>query len=379
MTQDDPIARRSPARPSTQADLEGYLKRVEQKVLAFLETSGAVAEFHPDELKECVWSYVRRPAKRLRPAVLLMSCGSVGGELERALPAAAGIEVFHTWTLVHDDLIDNDRTRRGAPTVHAAMADRKRQDHGWAVARAEEYGRDIAILAGDMQHGWAITLFLECATRRGVDPRVVVALVEHLQSSVLGKLIGGEVLDVQFGMAPGAEWREIDEDRIVEMLRLKTGVLYEYAGLAGACIGLDKARFDDPLVSALTRFAGKCGIAFQLQDDILGITGDERTLGKPVGSDIREGKKTVIVYEALTHGSESQRAEILAVLGKRDAAEAEVHRVSQLLRDLGGIVRTQDIAQRCLQEARSELAVVPGSEYKDLLLSWADFMLKRTF
>lgn len=336
----------------------------------------------PPEFRESVLSYVTRPAKRLRPAVLLMSCGSVSGDVRRAVPAATGIEMFHTWTLVHDDVIDNDSLRRGAPTVHAAMADRFRSRKEGPADRAEEYGRDIAILAGDMQHGWAIRLFLDCATRFDVDASVVLALVSHLETHVLGKLIEGEVLDVKFGMVDGDRWRGLTEQKIVEMLRLKTGVLYEFAGMAGAMIGLNCARLDDPRVCAIGRFAGSCGTAFQLQDDILGVTGDEKALGKPVGSDIREGKKTVIVLEALKNASDAQQADILSVLGNRSASDDAIRRITTLFQDLGGIEHARKLAQRHHDEARENaktwLGQLPATPCKDLLLTWSDYVVDRS-
>jgi len=278
-----------------------------------------------------------------------MACGGVGGNEDVAVPAAAGVEIFHTWTLVHDDLIDNDAFRRGFPTVHEAAAKESTKSFGFDEIRSKEYGRNIAILTGDIQHGWATTLFIDCALRKNVDLSVVVAILQHLQSYVLSNLIYGEVLDVQFGMASGTDWPNISEDRIVEMLWLKTGILYEFAGLAGAMIGKNTSNFDDTHVKAIKNFTGFCGTAFQLQDDIIGILGDEKETGKPVGSDIREGKKTVIIYEALKNANGFQKKEILSVLGQRDASVKRVREVTLLLQELGGVQRTQDLARMYIE------------------------------
>jgi len=362
-------------------ELLEYLASTDRRIISVIKSSEASEFFNPEDISRSVFSYIDRPAKRLRPAVLLMASGALGGQEREhaALPAAAGVEVFHTWTLVHDDLIDNDAQRRGGPTVHEAIRAGFHARCDLRADRAAEYGRDVAILAGDMQHGWSIALIADCALQYGVDPALVLKIIKHLQSSVLGNLICGEVLDVRFGMQDLAEQTDIDEAQIVKMLWLKTGVLYEFAGMAGALIGKNTSDFDDPDVRAIARFASACGTAFQLQDDILGVLGDEDSLGKPVGSDIREGKKTVIVHESLKNAQHSQRETILATLGNRSAPPENVQAVTHLFRELGGIARTKSLAARYLQEAIPNLDGIPDSRYKRLLLLWAQFMLDRQF
>jgi geranylgeranyl diphosphate synthase type I len=306
-----------------------------------------------------------------------MACGSVGGAIEKAVPAAAALELFHTWTLVHDDIIDNDATRRGGPTVHEAMAKRYSTLVGLDASRAREYGRDLAILAGDLQHGWAITLLLECFFAHHVEAETILALVRQLDGEVLANVMEGEVLDVQYAMMSGESWQTLSEAEIVRMLWLKTGAVYSFAGLAGAMIGREVSDPADGHAAALAEFASKCGLAFQLQDDVLGIVGDRAVTGKPVGSDIREGKKTVIVLEALKHADAAQRAQILAILGSREASDAEVERVTRLLRDLGGIDRARVLARGYVDEALPHLDVLPPSDYKRLLEAWAGFVIAR--
>ncbi|MCH7916629.1 MAG: polyprenyl synthetase family protein [Planctomycetes bacterium] len=360
-------------------ELSDYLDQSEKRIKSVLDQSHVSDYFKPEDIKNSVLSYLDRDAKRLRPSVLLMAAGALGGRdrEELALSAAAGVELFHTWTLVHDDLIDNDVLRRGGATVHEAMRKVARDKYNLSPDRAVEYGRDIAILTGDMQHGWAVASFVDCALDSGLDPVLTLKLIGHLQSYVLGNLIFGEVLDVRYGMHSLSELPDIDEDSIVEMLRLKTGVLYEFAGMAGALIGKNTCDFEDGEVQAITQFAGNCGTAFQLQDDILGITGDEEMLGKPVGSDIREGKKTVIVYEALKNANESQKAQLLATLGERQATDEQVKATTELLRVLNGIDRTKELAVGYINNAIPYLEDIADSQYKRLLMLWAKYMLDR--
>ena len=313
-------------------ELATFLKEKEKEILAFIEGSEVQKYIQPKDLYDAVRAYVFRPAKRLRPAVLIMACGCVGGAEELAIPAAAGVELFHTWTLVHDDIIDNDNLRRGAPTVHRVMAEAGRTGLGLDGGPAEEYGRHLAILAGDMQHAWAINLFIDLATKKNLDPWVVLKIISWLESYVIGNLLGGETRDVQLGITEISGDLAFSEDEIIRMLWLKTGILYEFAGLAGAMIGKGVADFEDPEVKAVKDFTGYCGIAFQLQDDILGVLGDEKLLGKPVGSDIREGKKTTILYDALRNANEDERRTILQILGTKTPARMRSRRSSICIR-----------------------------------------------
>jgi geranylgeranyl diphosphate synthase type I len=120
-------------------------------------------------------------------------------------------------------------------------------------------------------------------------------------------------------------------------------------------------------------------MAFQLQDDILGILGNEKTLGKPVGSDIREGKRTAIVYHSLNASSRAERNLILKTLGNPKATPAQVKSVTQLFVKLGGIEHTAELAQKYVRKAITALEPLPETEYKQLLMQWADYMVNRTF
>ena len=355
-----------------------YLETTSKKVTDFILNSDVISYFKPDHIKESVLAYLKRPAKRLRPAMLLMSCGCVGGSEDHALGAAAGVELFHTWTLVHDDVIDNDSLRRGSPTVHKQMEQVAINEMALDSVYAKDYGRDIAILAGDVQHGWCNTLFIDCAFTNGLDPMVILTIIRHLQTYVLNMLVYGEVLDVQFGLQK-RDILSISEEDIVNMLWLKTGVLYEFSSLAGAMIGKNTSNIKEPEIEAITKFTGKCGIAFQLQDDILGIVGDEKLLGKPVGSDIREGKKTTILLTALKNATPDQTKTILSTIGNKNATEKDINEVKELLIELKGVEYTNNLAENYIHNALPYLNKLPDSKYKELLREWANFMIDREF
>ncbi len=351
------------------------LRQCGQATDACLRESCWSSEFGPDPLREAALAYVGRGGKRLRPAVLMMCCGAAGGDPAAVVPAAAAVELFHTWTLVHDDIIDNDATRRGEPTAHVlAAAHATRQ--GYGAAAGARFGRDTAILAGDILQGWSVAMLLDCARDPRCSPAVVLALATQMEGRIVPRLIRGEMLDVCFaGQSP----EQLAEAEVLEMLRLKTGVLMEFAAVTGACLGNGRPPEDNPLASRLGEFAWRCGVAFQLQDDILGIVGDEKQLGKPVGSDIREGKRTVILLHALAQASPVERGRLLAAFGNPTLAATELAWVQNCLEQLGSISYARQLAEAQLASAHHALAKVPASPSRDWLAAWADFMVKREF
>jgi geranylgeranyl diphosphate synthase type I len=204
----------------------------------------------------------------------------------------------------------------------------------------------------------------------------VLKLGQFLESSLLNMLIRGEILDVQF---TGCPVLNLARTQILDMLYLKTGALYEYAALAGAAIGLGSTDWEHPWIRGLAQFASRCGTAFQLQDDILGLTGTDEIIGKPVGSDVREGKRTTITYCAYHRANASQRRRLDRILGNRAATPAEVAEAVDLLRDLGGIQETAELARQLTEQAIPLLDAIPESDARELLAEWAQFLIERRF
>jgi geranylgeranyl diphosphate synthase type I len=336
-----------------------------------------IDRFSPEDIREAVTCYFEAGGKRLRPAVMLFCCGAVGGDERMAISAAAAVEIFHTWTLVHDDIIDRDPLRRGNPTVHERFANKPSTKALFKdTAEARHYGISVAVLAGDVQHGWGISLMTELTLKYGLDPQVTLTLINTLDTKILNTLVEGELLDVQYSQVPISD---LTAEKIETMLWKKTGALYEFAAASGAAIGLNTPNLDDPRVVTLADFTSACGSAFQLQDDILGIVGNEKMLGKPVGSDIREGKRTLIVYHAYTHANDSERELILSTLGNSKASSHQVKAVVDLFVKLGGISYTAELARLHINRALTFLEKVPPSEYRDLLGDWAELMINREF
>lgn len=328
-----------------------------------------------------VWhSYILRGGKALRPAVLTFSCGLVGGEEQIAIPAAAAVEVWHTFTLVHDDILDRDPLRRHEKTVHEFYREVGRL-RGMPEDEAKHYGICIGIVAGDLLDGWAKLLLDDLYVEKGLDAETVLALIRELEGNVTLALATGQTKDVYFETQP---IRETPVRAIVEMLQQKTAALYEFAGRAGAMIGLNTSDRNHKIVRLIADITYKCGTAFQLQDDILGIVGKSEITGKPVGSDIIQGKRTTIVRYAWENADAYQREKLQHLLSLREKMTKEqLQEVTKLLIDLGGVDKTKKLAQNFAHEAAKMLEKIPrnikSSEYTKLFGSWIDFMVNRDF
>ncbi len=346
------------------------------KVYNYINSTRFKKIFSPKHIHDSVYSYINHGGKALRPSVLLFSCGAVGGDEDKIIPAAAAIEIFHTWTIVHDDIIDRDHKRRGGLTIHEEFRQRAINEFGYNENDAKHYGVSIAILAGDMQQGWSVSMLSELGLDGDIDPKLVLYLIKDFGLRMQSELIEGQALDIQYSREPVDS---LSEKQILNVIWKKTGVLYEFAGKAGAMLGLNTLDTEHPFVKAISSFTGKCGIAFQLQDDILGIVGDEKKLGKPVGSDIREGKRTIIISHAFMNASDGQKQTLLKVMGNQKTSEDEINEAKKILIDLGSIEWTKELAEKYIEDSLNYLAIIPESKYKELLLLWADYMVNRKF
>ena len=209
--------------------------------------------------------------KRIRPVLALATAEALGHPHDDVLPLAGALELIHTYSLIHDDLpaMDDDDLRRGRPTCH------------------RQFGEPVAILAGDGLFAEAIALVLE--RQQGDPARVNAALAELARAAGVGGMVGGQYLDVAGS-----------ETDIRHLHELKTGRLI---GAAVACVLL-LTGVNEPATLPYRRFAAELGVLFQIVDDILDVTGDEASLGKPQGSDERHGKRTYVSVFGLDRARE---------------------------------------------------------------------------
>lgn len=259
------------------------LQKIEQEIAQLQFT------YPPKSLYEPIEYILSLGGKRIRPALVLMACNLYKEEVDAAIKPALGLEVFHNFTLLHDDLMDEADKRRNKPTVHKV------------------WNANTAILSGDAMLIAAYQLIEETA------PESLKEIL-HLFTATALEICGGQQYDMEFESRT-----DVSEAEYIEMIRLKTAVLLACALKMGAIVG--NAPKED--AEALYQFGIHIGLAFQLQDDLLDVYGDTATFGKNIGGDILCNKKTFLLINALRLASEQQRAILNDWIHKKEFDPAE--------------------------------------------------------
>ncbi len=255
--------------------------------------------------------------KRLRALLLLASHRAHGGEAgDAAVALAAALELFQTAALLHDDVLDDSDTRRGGPAAHR-MIESLHRSRGWA-GPADDFGAAGAVLSGDLALMACQRAVGAACAQADVDP----ALLSGLFSDMADLVTAGQYADMRAAAQP-LEHLADQEDEIVAVMRAKTA---SYSAEYPLALGAAVAGANPDAVEAMRAIGRRLGVAFQLRDDVLGLVGAPATTGKPAGDDLREGKRTILVWHAWRHGDEDTRAAIAAVMGDRDASDAAVER-----------------------------------------------------
>lgn len=287
--------------------------------------------------------------KRLRPFLVLKSCKLVRGREEDAIPTAAALELLHTFTLIHDDIMDQDEKRRGVPTVHT------------------QWGVPIAIVAGDLLFAKVYEAITSFTDTKNVTPERILQVLKEISEATI-TLCEGQTIDMMFESE-----ETVSEREYFEMIKAKTAILFETSARCGGILGGGTEK----QVECLGEFGHYSGMAFQVIDDILALTADEKVLKKPVGNDIREGKQTLIVVYALEKASKSQRKMILETLGNDDASPEEIRGTIKLFDSLGAIDYATQLAEKYIERAKDALTSFPPSDDREDLISLSDLIFAR--
>ncbi|MGB3976259.1 MAG: polyprenyl synthetase family protein [bacterium] len=355
--------------------LNSFLEAVGAQIRFSLLHAPFLQQLGKGLIKDRLLDYVIRGGKNMRPAMTCLACGALGGEPEHAIDVGIAIEMTHTWTLVHDDIIDRDETRRGGPSIHAAirMEYLDWQDHNPAMT-PDHLGLSMALLIGDAQHAMAMDI-LSYAGRSGrLPPELALYLIGELEGKVLVALLSGEVDDI---FQTGIPLNKITREEILLMLERKTGALLTFSVVSGGLVALGTPNPTHPYIQALKTYGNNLGIAFQLKDDILGITGNEQTLGKPIGSDFKEGKRTLAVKTAWENASPNEKKRIETLLGKTDLKEDEALEMRSLVISTGALDQTERLASQHIDLALEALMTLPETHYRNLLADIATFTITR--
>ena len=279
--------------------------------------------------------------KRLRPALLLLSADAVNrGSAVDVVPAALALELTHSFTLIHDDIMDGDLVRRGVPTVHT------------------QWDEPTAILAGDVLFASAFE-FLSLAD--AADNAKVRATSMLARTCV--EICEGQHMDMAFEKRD-----DVSEGEYMKMVEKKTGALYAAAAGIGSILAGGNPNFTD----ALYHFGQGIGMAFQIQDDLIDLLASPEVSGKDQASDIREGKKTLIHIKALEKGFDLSQFQ-------RRLSQAEIEEIIARLRGIGVISEVQDTARNLVKTGQKRISILPESEERDLLIHMGDHFISRSY
>jgi len=299
-------------------------------------TIESVLEGKPENLYTASSHIITAGGKRIRPLLCILACRAVGGSDRDALSTAAALELIHNFTLIHDDIMDDDDLRRGKKSVHRV------------------YGHATAILAGDLLFSKAFEL---CDNR-----------TTKILAKASARICEGQEMDMSF------EGRvDVTEQEYIEMIDGKTAVLLEAAVRAGAVLG----NGSEDEVKNLASFGLNVGLAFQIKDDLLGVTADEEKLGKPVGSDVIKGKKNLPVIKALELLGGNKRERLTDILSKKDNTYVEVRAAVSLIEKSGSMNYCRERMDYYAKKAGDSLMKLRESEARDALSELSCFITER--
>ena len=315
----------------------------------------------PERLYEASRYLLQAGGKRLRPTVTLLVGEALAdaraGEVDyRAFPtradgevdlmkAAVAIEVIQSFTLIHDDIMDDDDLRRGVKAVH------------------NEYDTETAILAGDTLYSKAFEIMADV----GGDPANTLEVMRRL-SSTCTKICEGQSLDVAFESRD-----DLQPEEYLEMVERKTAVLYGAAAAVPAIL-LDA---DEEIVEAMYSYGVESGKAFQIQDDVLDLTVPSEELGKQRGSDLVENKETLITLHARQQGVDVDG--LLSDSTVESVTEAEIDAAVETLEEAGSIEYAREMAEELTEQSKERLEMLPDNDASELLADLAEYLISRGY
>ncbi len=338
--------------PTSPFDVEDLRVRVHKVLEDFLARQLALLEAVSPDCTAMV-EYVgdlMRGGKRLRPAFCYWGWRGAGGtgegtHGESIVHAATALEFFQAAALIHDDVMDDSDTRRGMPAVHRRFATLHRGS-GW-TGDGERFGLAGAVLAGDLCLVWCDELF----TGSGLPPASLVA-GRGVFDQMRTELMGGQYLDM-LEQAVGAQRTRGATERARQVIRYKSA---KYTIEQPLLIGGALAGADDALLAGYSAFGLPLGEAFQLRDDVLGVFGDPAATGKPAGDDLREGKRTVLIAQALEHATPAQAQEVRRLLGDPGLDGHGVDTLREILIETGALDAVETLVDDLVSSARAALA-----------------------
>ncbi len=305
---------------------------------ALKENLGAHLEIVSDVAGHILFS----GGKRLRPLLMIISARICGYSEKKAIYFSTLFEYLHSATLLHDDIIDNGNLRRGKSSAHLL------------------WGNPIVILVGDFLLARSLSISSETQIPRVI--KIIADITENLSQGEIHQLTQKKNIN-------------LTQDEYMEIIRRKTAVLIQGACLVGALI----AGADEEKITALGDYGLNLGLAFQMADDLLDYTADTKSLGKPMGADLREGKLTLPVINALEKAEQDDRAVMERIIMDQNFSRSDFQILLDMLNKYKGIEYTKNKAKSHVEIAKKSLLVFKDSSAKSILTDIADYALKRKY
>ncbi len=301
---------------------------------------------NPKKLYDAAGHLIVNGGKRLRPYMVIRSCQILGGKSSTAMIAASAVEMVHNFTLVHDDIMDNDEMRHGVPTVH------------------KKFGMPIAILAGDVLFSKAFQIISESK----LSPNANTHLISRLAKACVD-VCEGQLLDIKMA----DEKRIPTEAEYITMIGKKTAALFDVSCAMGAICATNKPKD----ISNLSAFGRNLGIAFQITDDLIGVMGDPKVTKKPVGNDLREGKKSLPILMAIKLAKGNEKKIILKAFGNSKISKKDLNKAVEVIRSLGIEEKVRNQALKYAEKSEKSLIKYKGTAKMELT-ALLDFVVKRS-
>jgi geranylgeranyl diphosphate synthase type I len=345
----------------------GFKKQIDEELNVYLDDKIKEArkqDFFTANLAKQAKKIILSGGKRLRPAFMCWGYIAGGGkDREKILKTSISIELVHNFLLMHDDVIDHGKKRHGVETINSKYAKMGRLF--FDQKGAEHFGNSMALIFGDMVSAESSQIIYTS----DFPADLIVKALNQVQT-IVSQTVVGEIQDVYMDVSG-----KTSESSILEMYRNKTA---RYTIEGPLNLGAILAGADGKILKVLSAYALPLGVAFQIQDDILGIFGSEKKLGKEVGLDIQEGKKTLMLIKAQEFGTREQKTFLRKVLGKKNISRAEIKKFQEIMIASGALKYVQTLAASLAIKAKKSLVQADiDPETKDFLLSIADYMVER--
>lgn len=351
----------------TKKFFEDFKEQIDREINVYLDDKIREAkklDFFSANLAKHAKKIILSGGKRLRPAFMYWGYVAGGGkDRKKILKTSISIELAHNFLLIHDDIIDHGKKRHGVETFNSKYT--KIGKAFFNQEGAEHFGNSMALIFGDMVSAMSGQIIFTS----DFPADTIVKALNRLQM-IVSQTVLGEIQDIYMDSSG-----KTSESSILKMYRNKTAC---YTVEGPLVLGAVLAGADEKIFKYLSTYAIPLGVAFQIQDDILGIFGSEKKIGKEIGLDIQENKKTLLLFKAQELGNQEQKAFLKGVLGKKNISHLEIKKFQEIMIKSGALQYVQKLASNLVAEAKGFLAnAVIDAEAKDFLLSVADYMVAR--